>query len=114
MAENKKAGRIKYYMNKTEYNSICNLMYFIAEELDAGRYTSFAKYMLKKLLRYNVIFGSLDSEDCSIRVCLYDNEAEMLLSIYTVYMNKFFEGSERITHDYISILKDKKLKKSGV
>jgi len=111
MAEKKQAGRIKYFMNKTEYNSICNLMYYIAEELDAGRYTDFAKYMLKKLLRYNVIFGNLDSDDCLIRVCLYNNEAEVLLSIYTVYMNKVLEGSERITHDYIETLKKKKYKR---
>lgn len=113
MAEKKKTGRIKYYMNKNEFNSICNLMYTVGEKLEAGRYTSFAKYMLKKLLKYNVIFGNLDADDCTIRVCLYDNEAEILLTIFTVYVTQFINGSEHIQHDYISVLKETKYKKNS-
>ena len=42
MAEKKKAGPIKYFMNKNEFNAICNLMYIIGEKLKAGRYTTFS------------------------------------------------------------------------
>ncbi len=113
MAEKKKAGPIKYFMNKNEFNAICNLMYIIGEKLKAGRYTTFAKYMLKKLLRYNIVMGNLDADDCPIRVCLYDNEAEMLLSIYTVYVTQLVETEDKL-HDYISDLKENKQKKKIV
>lgn len=107
--EKKKAGAIKHYLSREQFNSLCSIMSFIALDATETRYSSFADYMLYKLIRYSTKFGK-DYDTFLIR--LYPNEAELLLQIYIIFVSGYVRASDRIIKDYSSIVGTKKLGES--
>lgn len=117
--EKKKAGAIKHYLSKEQFNSLCSVLSFIAFETEENRYTSFADYMLYKLLRYSITIGKVTNENCTFRIQLYPNEAESLLQIYIIFVTGYIRASDRNVKDYTTVVGNKMLgerydKESGI
>lgn len=119
MVEKKKAGTIKHYLSKEQFNSLCSVLSFIAIEANESKYTSFADYMLYKLLRYSISIGKITDNNRTFRIQLYPNEAESLLQIYIVFVTGYIRASDRNVKDYTTVVGNKMLgerydKESGI
>lgn len=106
--ERKKAGAIKHYLSREQFNSLCSLMSFIALDTKEYRYKSFADYMLFKLIRYSINFSKSDDENSTYLIRLYPNEAELLLQLYIIFVSGYIRATERIIKDYASVVGTKK------
>ena len=107
--EKKKAGTIKHYLSREQFNSLCSIMSFIALDATETRYSSFADYMLFKLIRYSTQFGKGYN---TFLIRLYPNEAELLLQIYIIFVSGYVRASDRIIKDYSSIVGTEKIGES--
>ena len=74
------AGKIRMMLERKYLDGLCTLLDSIAQDDDVNEFTSFSKYMLKKIQKYGRKFND-KFENEKVIVYLYNNEAELLLRL---------------------------------